>query len=68
MDNLSLYTQINTLPSSLKKEVRDYVDSLILKTNKQKKIKKKRDFGAMKGKIIISEDFDIPLQEFDEYM
>ena len=27
-----------------------------------------RSFGALKGKIWISEDFDAPLEEFEEYM
>lgn len=39
MDNLSLYTQINSLPSNLKQEVSDFVEFLKTKTDKQKKIK-----------------------------
>lgn len=27
-----------------------------------------RGFGALKGKIRMSEDFDAPLEEFEEYM
>lgn len=68
MDNLSLYTQINSLPSNLKKEVRDFVEFLKSKTDKQKKIKKNRDFGLLKGKITMSVDFDAPLDDFKEYM
>ncbi len=68
MDNLSLYTQINTLPSNLKKEVRDFVEFLKSKTDKQKIIKKNRDFGILKGKITMSADFDAPLEDFKEYM
>ncbi|MDN5202315.1 DUF2281 domain-containing protein [Fulvivirgaceae bacterium BMA10] len=70
MDNLSLYTQINSLPEHLKKEVMDFVEFLKLKAEKSKKqnSKKERQFGVLKGKIKISSSFDAPLDDFNEYM
>ncbi|MBD3628229.1 DUF2281 domain-containing protein, partial [Cyclobacterium sp.] len=52
MDNSTLHSKINYLPENLKKEVQDYVDYLLTKTNKQEE-KKIRALGSMKGKIIM---------------
>ncbi len=68
MDKLSLYTQINNLPSNLKQEVLDFVQFLEMKLKKEEKLKKSRRFGALKGKIKMSDDFDEPLADFKEYM
>ncbi len=68
MDNLSLYTQINNLPSNLKEEVRDFVEFLKMKSEKQKQSTKKRQFGILKGKVTISKDFDAPITDFKDYM
>ena len=68
MDNLSLYTQINTLPTHLKQEVRDFVSFLRQKANKEKKNKEPRSYGILKGKIKMTPDFDAPLDDFKDYM
>lgn len=68
MENLSLYTQINSLPENLKEEVRDFVEFLKTKADKQKGKKGMRQFGQLKGKILLSKDFDAPLDDFKEHM
>ncbi|UCS91971.1 DUF2281 domain-containing protein [Echinicola marina] len=68
MDNLSLYTQINNLPANLKEQVRDFVEFLKMKSDKQKRPIKKREFGILKGKVTISKDFDAPIADFNDYM
>lgn len=63
----TLNFDINSLPKALRKEVTDFVNYL-----KQKNVKmvkpKKRAFGYAKGKVIMSDDFDFPLNEFKDYM
>lgn len=70
MDNISLYTRINSLPSHLQKEVRDFVEFLKQRLEKDKSgdLDKPRVFGQLKGKIEISPDFDEPLDDFKDYM
>jgi len=66
MDKLSLYSQFNSLPKHLKEEVLNFIEFLQMKSKKSKK-KNKREFGCLKGKIKMSQDFDQPLDDFKEY-
>lgn len=59
--------EINTLPKALRDEVSDFIEFLKKKAKTKSKLKK-REFGCMKGKIKLSEDFDAPLDEFKGYM
>ena len=74
MTSLSLYTKLETLPSELKEEAKNFIEKLIekskdrIKGSEQKEKPQKRVFGALKGKIHLSEDFDAPLDEFKDYM
>ena len=69
MTNIQLYTQISSLPDNLKKEVADFVKSLMNKSNKkQHQNPKERKLGLAKGLIKIAPDFDEPLEDFKEYM
>jgi len=67
MNNLTLYTKINTLPDTIKTEILDYMEYLIQKY-KEKKIKKHPKAGCMKGIFKMKEGFDEPLDDFKEYM
>ena len=67
MSDLELYNEIARLPSSLKKEVSDFVAFLKSKSKSETKIKE-RKFGYSKGFFKMSEDFDEPLDAFREYM
>ena len=62
-----LYEKINALPSELKNQVEDFIDFLSEKQSKKISISKPK-FGALKGKIIMSPDFDEPLEDFKDYM
>lgn len=67
MTAISLYTKFNYLPENLKKEVADFLEFLIEKSEKENK-KKLPKFGSCKGFFQISPDFDEPLDDFREYM
>jgi hypothetical protein len=60
-----LQTKINHLPNDLQKEVNSFVDFLMTKTKTKKR---KAVFGCAKGEIKLSEDFDEPLDDFNEYI
>ena len=61
-----LFTKINSLPPSLKKEVDDFVEFLL--SEKRKNRIKEREFGCAKGLITMHEDFEAPLEDFKEYI
>ncbi|MBU1718204.1 MAG: DUF2281 domain-containing protein [Bacteroidetes bacterium] len=67
MELVNLYTKISYLPVDLKSEVNDFVDFLLSKKKNNRK-KKQPKFGCAKGQIILSADFDEPLDDFKEYM
>lgn len=68
MTNTSLKLEINSLPKELRAEVADFVEFLKKKSGSKSKSKlKAREFGFAKGKIILSPDFDEPLEEFGNY-
>jgi hypothetical protein len=69
MTSLTIYTQLETLPSDLKKEAKEFLESIIEKHQVQKKEENKKPvFGSLKGKIWMSDDFDAPLEDFNDYM
>ncbi len=67
MTDFQLYAEISSLPADLKKEVSDFVEFLKQKAKPKTKLKE-RQLGAAKGLIIMSPDFDEPLEDFKEYM
>lgn len=69
MTEQTIYAEINSLPENLKQEVIDFVEFLKSKY-KLKKVEKNSDrvFGKSKGKYVLSEGFDAPLDDFKEYM
>jgi hypothetical protein len=68
MDNINLYTQINSLPDKFQQEVYDFIEFLKTKAVKQRQKRKLRNFGVLKGKVHIAPDFDEPLDIFNDYM
>ncbi len=79
--NTKLVNDIKHLPDELSKDLEDYIDYLIkISYNKEvlnenapallapKKASNGRGYGSLKGKIWISDDFDEPLAEFEDYM
>jgi len=69
MTDIQLYTKLSELSPSLKKEVSDYIDFLVYKSEQQKPTdKKKRVLGKAKGLIEMKDNFDDPIEGFNEYM
>ncbi len=64
----SIANEIEALPYQLKQEVFDFVEFLKNKHLKKNTPLKQREFGYAKGKVLINEDFDDPLEEFKDYM
>ncbi len=67
MTNIELYTDISLLPTSLRQEVKDFVEFLKSKYAIKPQIKE-RKFGCAKGLFKMQHDFDEPLDDFKEYM
>ncbi len=67
MTNTTLKLEINSLPKELRAEVANFVEFLKNKSKSKPKLKA-REFGFAKGKIILSPDFDEPLDEFKDYI
>ena len=67
MNNVSLYSKLNSLPTELRKEVEEFIQALIVKSKRNKK-KTNRQPGLAKGLIEMKPGFDDPLEDFKAYM
>ncbi len=65
MDSTLLYSKLSTLPEHLKAEVADFIDYL---ATKYQASQPKPQFGSGKGMFVMHDDFDEPLEDFEEYM
>jgi hypothetical protein len=67
-----LLSTLEKLPEPLQKEVLHYAEFLVDKYSQDpaKNIvsTKRRQAGAMKGMIVMSDDFDAPLEDLKDYM
>lgn len=72
MIQTDLLEALQKLPESLQQEVLHYAEFLAHKYPSKpaaaESLKKKREAGALKGKIWMSDDFDEPLEDFKDYM
>lgn len=74
MSEQILLEKFNALPDALKTEVEHYIEFLLEKyvkpplANSAAEPKKYRHAGILAGKIHMSDDFDEPLEEMQEYM
>lgn len=69
MSTTQLFEEIASLPANLQEEVKEFIAALKTKAQKQPQPPlQKRQFGAGKGLITMSDDFDEPLDDFKEYM
>jgi hypothetical protein len=69
MSDVELLKKVSKLPENLKEEVGNYIDFLLQKRNEEQLPKKPLKFGMMKDTfIMVSDDFDEPLDDFKEYM
>ena len=60
-------TEIKALPPELRQEVEDFVAFLRAKKKNVTGFTE-REFGYAKGKVRLADDFDAPLNVFNEYM
>ena len=70
MENVTLQKYYH-LPLELRKEVVDFIEFLAQKYAVKDNIppsEKKSNFGSAKGLIVMSDDFNEPLEDFKEYM
>ena len=65
---METYT-IEIIEPKAKKILEDLENLNLIKVQKNSEKKKERKFGSMKGLVIhIADDFDAPLEDFEEYM
>ena len=65
--DIYLYTKLSGLPLNLKLEVENFIDFLKFKSSKPKEKSGQRQSGKAKGLIVINENFDDPIDGFNEY-
>jgi mRNA-degrading endonuclease RelE of RelBE toxin-antitoxin system len=74
MQDSFIFKKYQLLPDSLQQQVSDYIEFLVNKYQKSREErekpqkKQKSNFGSAKGLIIMSDDFDDPIDEFKPYM
>lgn len=66
MTNAQLYTKLSVLPSGLRDEVAEFIDFLTYKSKKST-TNQKRIAGKAKGLISLKDNFDDPIQGFEDY-
>lgn len=72
MSHAILYSRLIALPEHLKAEVADFINFLSAKHQKEESQSEasypKPKFGSGKGMFVMHDDFDEPLEDFEEYM
>lgn len=67
-----IFQTLVKMPESLKKEILHYAEYLLEKHAKtessQEQIDQTHGYGSWAGQIIMSDDFDEPLEDMKEYM
>jgi hypothetical protein len=67
-----IFKTVAKMPESLKKEILHYAEYLVEKHAKtessQEQLEQPHGYGSWAGKIIMSENFDEPLEDLKEYM
>jgi hypothetical protein len=68
MTDIQLYTKLSGLPSNLKMEVADFIDFLKFKSQNIENQNIKRSAGKAKGLVNMKDNFDDPIEGFNEYL
>ena len=68
MTDIQLYTKLSGLPSNLKMEVADFIDFLKFKSQNIENQNIKRSAGKAKGLVQMKDNFDDPIEGFNEYL
>jgi|AntRauTorcE11897_2_1112592.scaffolds.fasta_scaffold15051_2 hypothetical protein len=66
MSDINLYSKLAMLPDELKDEADDFLEFLKTKMEKNKESNVKKA-GLAKGLIEMKQDFDEPLNDFEDY-
>ena len=70
--DIEIFQTVLKMPESLKKEILHYAKYLLEKHTKtessQEKLEQLHGYGSWGGQIVMSDDFDQPLEELREYM
>jgi Protein of unknown function (DUF2281) len=67
----ALLEQIQRLPESVQQEALQYIEGLVAKHNQSVQappLDRKNAFGIWKGEVWMSDDFNAPLDDLQEYM
>ncbi len=67
----ALLDQIQRLPESVQKESLQYIEGLVAKYNQSVQtppLNRKNAFGIWKEEVCMSDDFNAPLDDLQEYM
>jgi hypothetical protein len=67
----ALLEQIQRLPESVQQEALHYIEGLVAKYNQSMQtppLDRKNAFGIWKGEVWMSDDFNAPLDDLQEYM
>lgn len=68
LNDQQILDQLKAMPEPIKAEVLHYMDYLLNKHKQQVSQKKRPQFGYAKGDYKTSDDFDEPLEDFQDYM
>ena len=68
MTDVQLYTRLSGLPVGLKAQVADFIEFLQHKSAKDSQEPSHRIAGKAKGLIEIKDNFDDPIEGFEEYL
>jgi len=67
MNEIELYSKLASLSGDLKKEADEFLDFLKSKMESEQ-LSQPKKAGLAKGLIKMKDDFDEPLDDFEEYM
>jgi Protein of unknown function (DUF2281) len=70
--DIEIFQTLLKMPESLKKEILHYAEYLLEKYIKtessQQQLDRGHGYGSWVGQIVMSDDFDLPLEDLNEYM
>ncbi len=66
MTNQTILNKVNSLPEGIRAEIVDFIEFLTQKHGLAKK--RIPEYGSLKGTFIMADDFDKPLEDFEDYM
>ena len=69
MSTADFFLKVNSLPADMRQELMAFLESLIRRKKPGKEFSKRGGVpGLAKGRIVIADDFDAPLDDFKPYM